>query len=114
MMNSPDTKNNWVLLMNNFGLPTRTINELTEYFKSKENIEKVCIYGSRAKGTCHNGSDIDFAIWFKEDNEEVSKIAGELEDLPTPYKFDVINYKTLTHDGMKNSIDNDGIVFYQR
>ena len=99
--------------MNNFGLPERTIKELLEYFKTKDNIEKVCIYGSRAKGTYHNGSDIDFAIWFKDGDETTFRVAGELDDLPTPYKFDVINYKTLTHTGMKNSIDKDGILFYQ-
>lgn len=97
---------------NEFGLPERTMNELLDYFKSKPEIEKVVIYGSRAKGTYRNGSDIDFAIW--SDNESISGIAIDLDDLPTPYKFDVINYKTLIHQGMKNSIDNEGKIFYQR
>ena len=98
---------------NNFGLPKRTINELLDYFKTKSEIEKVVIYGSRAKGTFHNGSDIDFAIWADEDTN-FSRIAGELYDLPTPYKFDVINYKTLTHENLKASIDRDGIEFYKK
>lgn len=41
-------------------------------------------------------------------------IAGELDNLPTPYKFDVIDYKNLSHQGMKNCIDKDGKLFYQR
>lgn len=97
--------------MNNFGLPQRTIDELIAYFKTKPEIKLVKIFGSRAKGTYRNGSDIDFAIW-SDDNENFSRISGELDDLPTPYKFDVINYKTLSHEGMKNSIDKDGIIFY--
>lgn len=48
--------------MNKFGLPEKTVNELIAYFQSRPNIEKVCIYGSLAKGTYRNGSDIDFAI----------------------------------------------------
>ena len=99
--------------MNNFGLPDRTMQELFDYFKTKPNVEKVYIFGSRAKGTFHNGSDIDFAISFKDNDSSSSGIADELYDLPTPYKFDVINYKTLTHEGMKNSIDKDGVLFYQ-
>ena len=98
---------------NNFGLPERTINELLDYFKTKPEIEKIVIYGSRAKGTFHNGSDIDFAIWADE-NTNLNKIAGELYDLPTPYKFDVTNYKTLTHENLKASIDKDGIEFYKK
>lgn len=95
---------------NTFGLQSRTINEIWEYFKSKPEIEKVIIYGSRAKGTYHNGSDIDFAVWTTNDN--ISKIAQELDDLPTPYKFDVVNYNTLSNQNLKNSIDKQGVVFY--
>ena len=95
------------------GIPERTKNELLNYFKSKPEIEKVVLYGSRAKGNFHNGSDIDFAIWTDEHNK-ISSILDDLEDLPTPYKFDVTDYKILTHQGMKNSIDTDGILFYQK
>ena len=44
----------------------------------------------------------------------MSRIAGELDELPTPYMFDVTDYKTLTHEGMKNSIDTQGILFYSK
>lgn len=98
--------------MDNFGLPERTMNELLDYFKSKPEIEKVVIYGSRAKGTYRIGSDIDFAIW--SDKENLIGIPSELDDLPTPYMFDVINYKNLTDEPIKSSIDNDGKLFYQR
>lgn len=97
--------------MNNFGLPQRTIDELLNYFKQKSEIEKVVIYGSRAKGTYHNGSDIDFAIWTNK-HESITNILSELDDLPTPYMFDVTDYRTLNHEGMKNSIDKDGKLFY--
>lgn len=97
--------------MDNFGLPQRTIDELLNYFKQKSEIEKVVIYGSRAKGTYHNGSDIDFAIW-TDNHENISRILSELDDLQTPYMFDVTDYKALNHDGLKNSIDKFGKQFY--
>lgn len=97
--------------MDNFGLPQRTIDELLNYFKQKTEIEKVVIYGSRAKGTYHNGSDIDFAIW-TDNHENISRILSELDDLQTPYMFDVTDYKALNHDGLKNSIDKFGKQFY--
>lgn len=99
--------------MTDFGLPQRTIDELIAYFKSKPFIEKVCIFGSRVKGNYTNGSDIDLAIW-TDSPETFQRIWGELDDLPTPYKFDVIDFKNLTHQGMINSIEKDGIVFYQK
>lgn len=99
--------------MHDFGLPERTVNELLEYFKTKPYIEKVCIYGSRAKGTYRTGSDIDFAIW-TDAHDKFTAIRWELDDLPTPYMFDVTDYKALTHEGMKKSIDTDGKLFYER
>ena len=95
------------------GIPERTINELLNYFESKPEIEKVVLYGSRAKGNFHIGSDIDFAIW-TDAHDKISSILDDLENLPTPYKFDVTDYKILSHQGMKNSIDNDGFLFYQK
>lgn len=99
--------------MDKFGLPERTVKELLAYFETKTNIDEVKIFGSRAKGNYHNGSDIDFAIW-KNDEEAITRILGELDDLPTPYMFDVIDYKSLSNEKMKNSIDKDGVVFYKR
>lgn len=97
--------------MDNFGLPDRTIKELQDYFLTKTDIEKVLIFGSRAKGTYRTGSDIDFAV-FTDNHKDFYKISGELDDLPTPYKFDVIDYKILTSEEMKESIDKYGKVFY--
>ena len=99
--------------MDNFGLSERTINELTDYFKSNPYVEKVKIYGSRAKGNYRNGSDIDFAVWLSEGGKS-SVILWDLDVLPTPYKFDVTDYKALTHEGMKKSIDTDGKIFYEK
>lgn len=97
--------------MSNFGLPDITIKELLDYFSGKSDIEKVLIFGSRAKGTYRTGSDIDFAI-ITDNHNDFHRISGELDDLPTPYKFDVIDYKALTHEGMKKSIDNESQLFY--
>lgn len=99
--------------MENFGLPERTIKDLYNYFFKKNDIEKVIIFGSRAKGTYRNGSDIDFAILTK-NNKTFYKIAGELDDLPTPYKFDIINYSKLEDCAIKESIDKYGKIFYIR
>ena len=73
--------------MNNFGLPQRTIKELLEYFISKPEIEKVCIYGSRAKGSYQRASDIDLAV----EGGDIDKFAVAMEEeTSTLLKFDVL------------------------
>ena len=96
-----------------YGLPERTLNDLLDYFSKQKDIEKVIIYGSRVKGTYHKGSDVDFAIVGAQ-NLDISRIYTELDELPTPYTFDVLNLKTLSHKGLIDSINSQGQVFYKR
>ena len=49
--------------MNPFGISDKSYQILQQYFARKPNIEKVVIFGSRARGTCRNGSDIDLALF---------------------------------------------------
>ena len=47
-----------------FGLSDTVISELQAVFRRHANIEKVLIFGSRSKGNYHEGSDIDFVVFF--------------------------------------------------
>ena len=98
--------------MNPFGISDKSYQILQQYFARKPNIEKVVIFGSRARGTCRNGSDIDLAL-FGTDLDEI-RIKTELEDLPTPYMYDVLDYQKLEKAELKKHIDTIGKIFYQK
>ena len=99
--------------MDKFGLPDRTIDAINNLFASFNEIDEVKIFGSRARGDFKRGSDIDLAL-FGEINEKLLRhITSELDLLPTPYKSDVLNYNDIDNTALKNSIDNDGKIFYQ-
>jgi uncharacterized protein len=100
--------------MNEFGLSEKTTNIIIEFFKKIPELKEVKIYGSRAKGNYKKGSDIDFAIFGDIDYRLTSKIAAELDELPTPYKFDVTDYNSLKHLPLKDHIDRVGKTFYKR
>lgn len=97
-----------------FGLYEKSYNHILNFFKTQPKVEMVKIYGSRAKGNWEKGSDIDFAVFGDLTYSDISHIAYELYELPTPYKFDVTHYETLEHEGLKDHIDRVGIVFYQK
>ena len=44
-----------------FGLSDSVVEDIRRVFKQHPNIRQVFIFGSRAKDTYHNGSDIDLA-----------------------------------------------------
>ena len=59
------------------------INQLKSYFQSLKDISFVFLFGSCASGRTFKESDVDIAIYFKEEYsfERVKKIWSDLEDL---------------------------------
>ncbi len=96
-----------------FGLSENIINILNNFFANFPEIEEVKIYGSRAMGTSRRGSDIDFAV-YGDCKNIVLELSRGLYNLPTPYKFDVTDYKTLKHQKLKEHIDRVGKTFYKK
>jgi len=97
-----------------FGLPNKTINILQEFFACFPEIEKVNIYGSRAKGNFDNGSDVDLAFYAKTDKMMTGQLLTEINELPVPYLFDIIDYNRITHLPLKEHIDRVGKVLYSK
>lgn len=98
-----------------FGLDENTLNKIISVFEKYPEIEEVIIYGSRAKGNYKEGSDIDITI--KGENvtdKTLFRIAQDLDELNTPYLFDISAYHTLTSEGLINHIKRIGQTFYKK
>lgn len=98
----------------NFGLSNRDIHLIKTVFIANRAIKQVKIYGSRAMGNYRKGSDIDLAFYTDDEHDTSAAIKEALELLPTPYLFDVTHYNTLTHQGLKQHIDDYGKLIYIR
>lgn len=97
------------------GLSDSTVKLIVDCFSSFPHLQKVKLYGSRAMGTYRNGSDIDLAVWFdNEDLRQSNHLKMKLEELPTPYKFDVTDYPLLDHTELKDHIDRIGKTIYKK
>ena len=87
--------------------------EMLRLFK-EEKLEKVILFGSRARNEYKDNSDIDLAIIFNNnDNDNYIKLFTKLEDLNTLYKFDVIDFNKITNNKLKNEIIKDGICIHK-
>jgi len=73
---------------------------------------KIWVFGSRAKGTDGPGSDIDLALWGDMDALGAEAIAAELDELPTPYKFDVKPFHLIKLRPLSEHIERVGITVY--
>jgi len=92
-----------------FGLSDNVVADLCNVFSHQENLEKVIIFGSRAKGTYHNGSDIDLAA--VGDNltfHQLMKLSSDIDDIGLLYKVDIIDYNRKKHTPLGRHIDRVG------
>ncbi len=96
-----------------FGLSVATLNKLNSVFERHNAIGSVLIYGSRAKGNYHPGSDIDLAI--KGDDilfAEFLQIEDQIDDLMLPYTVDLSQYCQLGNVDLIAHIDRVGVEIY--
>ena len=97
-----------------FGLDQTTIDRISLVFSRYTDVDKVVIYGSRAKGNYRNGSDIDLSLMgIKLTEQLLSAIYSDLDDLNTPYLFDISIFDRLHSPDLENHIVRVGQVFYQ-
>lgn len=99
----------------NFGLSEKTINKINSVFEKHVEIDEVIIYGSRAKGNFREGSDIDITLKGKTISYTIlSKINQEIDDLNTPYLFDISVFETLESKDFIDHINRVGKTFYRK
>ncbi|MGI9213196.1 MAG: nucleotidyltransferase family protein [Methylococcaceae bacterium] len=99
--------------MNDTGLTNVQIELLAKIFRKYAAIQSVKLYGSRAKGTFNDRSDIDLVV-FGEDIDRflISDILLELDDSDLPCSVDLHNYKELKNQALKEHIDRVGVLIY--
>jgi predicted nucleotidyltransferase len=98
-----------------FGLHNNDMEKLRNVFVRFPEVEEVVLYGSRAKGNYHNGSDIDITMKGKNLNGDVSaKIALALDDLLLPYMIDLSVFHQIDNPDLVNHINRVGRPFYKK
>lgn len=97
------------------GLKEHTIQEINSVFENFPQVEKALLYGSRAKGTFRNGSDIDLTLVGEMlDLSILLKIENDIDDLLLPYKIDLSIFSHIESEGLIEHINRVGVVFYER
>ncbi len=101
---------------NQFGLRKDIIENLKKIFEKYVEVERVCIFGSRAKGTYKETSDIDIVMYGEKLTHTINtKIYYEIDDLYLVYKIDLINFNSLSeNDKLRENIIKEGVEIYAR
>ncbi|WP_243371731.1 nucleotidyltransferase domain-containing protein [Geotalea sp. SG265] len=97
-----------------FGLKESTINRINSVFVKYSGIDRVLLYGSRAKGNYYHGSDIDLTIEGTLSRPEILKLENELDDLLLPYTIDLSLFHQISNPDLVEHIKRVGKVFYEK
>lgn len=94
----------------NHGIPERTEADIRCCLQERfPQIHWLMLYGSRAMGKHWAGSDIDLA--YSADDDCCAALREALDQLPTPYLFDVTHWESLRHAPLREHIERVGIPF---
>ena len=96
-----------------FGLSSAAARDLRRVFDSTPGIERVWIFGSRARGQARANSDIDLAVdapdWGAED---MARLERRLEQLLLLYKLDAVHWQAVDQPVFRQEIERDRQLFW--
>ncbi|MDY4000219.1 MAG: nucleotidyltransferase domain-containing protein, partial [Blautia sp.] len=99
-----------IRMINNTGIKEKVISSLVnlaEYYS----IEKLILFGSRARGDYYKTSDIDLAVT----GGNIIEFTLDVEEkVPTLLKFDIVNLDGTVQSELRDSIEKEGIVIYEK
>ncbi|UJP63687.1 nucleotidyltransferase domain-containing protein [Mongoliitalea daihaiensis] len=98
-----------------FGLSHTTLEKINSVFGKYPEVEKVIVYGSRAKGNYRTGSDINLTLIGSDVTlDTLFAIEEDLDELFLPYTCDISIFSHLKNPDFLDHIERVGKVFYEK
>ncbi len=96
--------------MEKTGIKDIVLEEIVE-FARKYDLSRVVLFGSRARGDHKEKSDIDLAV----SGGNVTAFAIDVDEkTSTLLKFDIVNLDASVQEELRESIEEEGIVIYEK
>lgn len=87
--------------------------ELQRIFKKYAEIEKVVLFGSRARQDNKYNSDVDLCLFGEHINHLVlAKVNLDIDEINTPLSFDILSFNELSKIELIENILREGVDIY--
>lgn len=96
------------------GIAENTRAKLAQLFESTPGLERVWLFGSRARGDFRNESDIDLVVDAPAlTGTDVSRLSGRLDELGLLYRVDLVNLHDTLDERFRSLIEQDRKLFWE-
>lgn len=93
-----------------YNLSERVINEIAAFAREYD-VSKIILFGSRARGTHTERSDVDIAVSGSNFDSFYWSVKGKIHSLLT---FDIVDLDAGVSDELKEEIERDGVIIYEK
>lgn len=94
-----------------FGLPAEALHSIRAAISRYPEVSEAVVFGSRAMGNYKSGSDVDIALKgagvTRDTVQSLSRLLNE--ELPLPWKFDILAYALTESPELRARIDDEGV-----
>lgn len=99
-----------------FGLTLNDLDKIIAILDKYPEVLEASIFGSRAMGNYHQGSDVDIVIKGSHiTHATVNQLSYELnEETDLPYTFDIVDYHSISEKALTDHIDRVAISIYHQ
>ena len=109
-----DANNGVVVNQARFGVEPYIVAKLLRVLDAFPGIDRVWIYGSRARANHRKESDIDLAVDAPSlDDHQFLALKSQIEDLELIYRLDVVHLQSVSSEVLKHHILRDRKVFWE-
>lgn len=93
-----------------YNIPERVMRDLI-IFSKEYNIQRLILFGSRARGTHTDRSDIDIAVSGGDFDSFYWAVKEKVHSL---LLFDIVEWNADISEELKKEIERDGVVIYEK
>lgn len=104
-----DNRESWGRLDMGYNIPDRVMRDIVTFSK-EYNIQKVVLFGSRARGTHTDRSDVDIAVSGGDFDSVYWAVKEKIHSL---LSFDIIEWNAGVSKELEKEIEKDGVVIYE-
>lgn len=95
------------------GLPQHALERLLPIFDAYPEVDRVILFGSRAKGNFRQGSDIDLCLVAPTlTMSRCFALENALDDLLLPWKIDLVRWDEIDNPDLRSHIQRCGLLLW--